>query len=611
MLEANERQAFLEALRPSVGEVFDFAIGTTFSLDLLSLLTTPVAFTLFEIDDGRDGRPDVERTVHLESLRRYSDRIAIFCQAGQTHVPSRYSPLFTYLEQSIIEVDPPNGGVFHPKVWVLRFKSEDGAFSYRLLSASRNLTFDRSWDVLVGLEGPLRDRQRGFAANKPLGDFLAALPKLAIRGPIPERVTAEIARFAADIRRVEFTPPAPFESFSFWAGGIGDSREWPFPKGPDRALIVSPFLSASTLNRIVDDADTSVLVSTAQSLQDVGPKGLRSFETVHVLTDLADADPTDEDSSASAEELSGLHAKLYVFDQGWNARLWTGSANATEAAFSKNIEFLVGFTGKKSACGVDVVLGPRQGATTLADLLVEYRFDSNAATAATKDEDTLLEEARGRLVKAGLRVVVESSGEAGPFFLRLSTSSGDVNFPAGPVEVRCRPLGVDSSRAVVISAASTDPRFGPLAIDGITSFFAFELSTGTGSNKKGASFVLNLPLEGAPSDRRERLLRWVLRDADGVARFILLLLAPDDADASFTDSILPSSSNGDSISNAGTSPQLFEQLVHALHRTPERLDAVARLVEELQKDPERGTLFPKDFELVWKPIWEARQGIRK
>ena len=45
-----------------------------------------------------------------------------------------------------------------------------------------------------------------------------------------------------------------------------------------------------------------------------------------------------------------LHAKLYVADDGWNAHLWTGSANATDAAFgeNENVEFLVQLTGKKA-----------------------------------------------------------------------------------------------------------------------------------------------------------------------------------------------------------------------------------------------------------------------
>ncbi len=55
--------------------------------------------------------------------------------------------------------------------------------------------------------------------------------------------------------------------------------------------------------------------------------------------------------------LVGLHAKVYVVDEGWNASVFTGSANATHAAFSANVEFLTQLRGKRSVCGVEAVLG--------------------------------------------------------------------------------------------------------------------------------------------------------------------------------------------------------------------------------------------------------------
>src|ERR1035438_845973 len=53
-----------------------------------------------------------------------------------------------------------------------------------------------------------------------------------------------------------------------------------------------------------------------------------------------------------AVQLHGLHAKLFVSDDGWYSHVWTGSANATIAAFERNVEFMVHLTGKKSSCGI-------------------------------------------------------------------------------------------------------------------------------------------------------------------------------------------------------------------------------------------------------------------
>ena len=55
MLEPESRLMLLDALRPPPGYRFDRAIGTTFTLDLVALLVTPVAFALFDVEIG--GRP--------------------------------------------------------------------------------------------------------------------------------------------------------------------------------------------------------------------------------------------------------------------------------------------------------------------------------------------------------------------------------------------------------------------------------------------------------------------------------------------------------------------------------------------------------------------------
>src|SRR5690348_18036565 len=204
MLRPDERQHLLELLRPPQGCTLDVAVGTTFSLDLISALMLPLSFAFFDWEHA-DGELVADPLALLEALRRYGDRFTIFCQTGQTRLPAKYPPLVTFLEPCIYEVEAPDAeGVFHPKVWALRFAAEDGATRYRLLCLSRNLTFDCCWDTVVALDGELTDRTNAIAANHPLGDFIAALPSLAVKSVTPKRRQA-IAKMADEIRRVRFT----------------------------------------------------------------------------------------------------------------------------------------------------------------------------------------------------------------------------------------------------------------------------------------------------------------------------------------------------------------------------------------------------------------------
>ncbi len=109
MLDPETRSHTLEILRPPQGYELDRAIATTFSLDLLALLTAPLAFTLFDWED-EVGRTTNDPLAILESLRRYADRISIFCQAGRIAVPKTHQ-LFSYLEDSIFQVTARRPGV--------------------------------------------------------------------------------------------------------------------------------------------------------------------------------------------------------------------------------------------------------------------------------------------------------------------------------------------------------------------------------------------------------------------------------------------------------------------------------------------------------------------
>ena len=56
---------------------------------------------------------------------------------------------------------------------------------------------------------------------------------------------------------------------------------------------------------------------------------------------------------------------------------------------------------------------------------------------------------------------------------------------------------------------------------------------------------------------------------------------------------------------------LFESLVKAVDRAPERLDHVATLIEDLGQDTDGQPLLPDGFLEIWEPIWAARKAIRR
>jgi len=629
MLEPQSRQLLLNAFHPPEGHRLDWAVGTTYSLDLLTILSAPVAFAFADWHD-KDGRPTIDPLALLKAVRQYADRICLFCQAGKIHVPRAYQPLLANLEESIIEATAPRGGSFHPKVWFLRYSSEDSSVTYRVLCLSRNMTFDRSWDTMLCLEGPLRDRIPAFSRNHPLGHFAEALPGMAVR-KLSSIWRQRVDQLAHEIRRVDLEVPAPFDDIAFWAFGLDDRAVWPFPDRMDQVLVVSPFVDDGFVERLAKHQAPMQLLSRPESLALLQPKTLEHFQSVWVLDDTTEPETADLEESEAGETrgdaahneadatqhedipLVGLHAKVYVADVGWNAHVWTGSANATRAATQRNVEMLVQLTAKRSVCGVGAILGQKDGSTgkrtaCLADLLRPYEaHDQPSADDQAKREF----ERKADLLACSLAAaspVAQCSPAGAPesFSLLLrATKRADVHVPEG-WELRAWPISlrgevgrfVDPSQACWV-------HFEKLSFDGLTSFFAFDVTSPADS--LGQRFVLNVPLVDAPTNRREHLLRTLLSDPGRVLRFLLLLLMDHDA-RDFATLFPPTSTDGKrSLIHSMFETTLFESLVRSLDREPSRIDHVAQVIHDLSQTPEGRQLLPKGFEDIWMPVWAVRR----
>lgn len=616
MFEPQDRMMLTEQLRPPPGYDLDAAIGTTFTLDLMALLVTPLSFALFDAGSGieyPDGEPSpagrADPIALLESLRRYADRMTIFCQAGRTAIPPKEQPLFSSLENSVVDVCAPGKKfLFHPKVWVLRFAPrEDGPIRYRLLNLSRNLTFDRSWDTSLVLDGVLPNRKRAVPLNRPLSEFLASLPAMAVQQPLDLSITERVNRAAEEVLRVEWELPLGADELRFLPRGLpGGKATW--PDMGRRTMIMSPFLGRGALEAISAPGSADVLVSRLESLQGLPNETLGCFEKIYYLNDAADLE-TDDDEEAPS--LQGLHAKVYITENGAETWIWTGSSNATEAGMNGNVEFLTGLKGRRSAWGIDSVLREIPGDRSMADLLVLFEADD---ADPIEEPDAGLRIAgdalRRALAEAGLSIKITPGDKAERFSLRVHGK-----LPAGKVisgtTLRCWPIRLGDTRAIGIGEAVAGKAFDVELIE-ISTFLAVEVQIKRGGRSLKERFVLNLPITGMPEGRDDAILRDILKDQARVLRLLLFLLSGDDP----RELARLLGAEHDQERKRSEAPgflglPLFENLLRSLHRDPRRLEYVSRLLGDLSRTPEGEALIPKDFIKIWEPVWRARKELKE
>src|SRR5690606_17179205 len=116
----------------------------------------------------------------------------------------------------------------------------------------------------------------------------------------------------------------------------------------------------------------TVVVSRIDEVEKLSPASLANIEA-YVLDAAAGVsnDAADEMTSAPPGTLGELHAKAYVLetDRHRKPRVLLGSANATDGAFSTNVEFMVEFVGAWKTFGIDAWLGSEEDPSPFRTML--------------------------------------------------------------------------------------------------------------------------------------------------------------------------------------------------------------------------------------------------
>jgi hypothetical protein len=632
MLSTEIRMIYLDELKPPEGYEFDRALATTFTLDLLALLMAPLTVSLFNVESKEEVLNDP--LLIVEALRKTAGSISIFCQEGYISVPKTDSLLYSYLEPSVIQVKPQIGnGIFHPKTWIMRFVSKDMPVLYRFLCLSRNLTFDRSWDTVLKLEGIVADREIGYGRNKSLYDFIDSLKNLAIIN-LNKDAKKNISIIQNEIRKVAFEVPDNFDDeLTFYPSGIdGHFKQRQFVDF-DRCLIISPFLTGDIVSNLSSRGNKNILISKSESLDTLDDnqyKSIKKTTDIFIMEEGAEepeeiVEETSDNSSsnlsnevngdvAHSNELRGLHAKLYIQEIGWNAEILTGSANATFPAFSgQNVEFMIGLNGKKSKVGIDRFIGNGKDSGSFMNLLRPYKRLGNIIEA--DDDITNLKEllniSKKALLRLCLKIIIHPNDDD-TYSLLINGNSKDNEIPQG-VTIKCYPITLKEQDAVLYNTAEENGFiFRSISLASLTTFIAFNVTAVSEKRKASESFVLNLPAEGMPEDRDKNILLKIIKDKNRFIRYLLLILSDNPNDILLDELLSATSEKRDNSLNGENEIFIFEnnipfleELVRAFSRSREKIERIQRLIEDIKSANYNEDIIPEHFEKTWVAFIEA------
>ena len=597
MLAPDNRALLLDALRPPPGCSLDRAVATTFTLDLETALMVPLAFAGFRFDENPD---PIEI---MEALRRMSERLDIFCQAGAISAARWPSDLVALLEKSIHEVKRPRPNrIFHPKVWALRFSDSSDEPCYRLVVLSRNLTASRSWDTVLWFDGQPQGRQP-IANNAPLGRLITALSDFAVVELPPDRGAA-LAELAEDLRRVHWELPDGVRQAHFHPIGIPRHRSFPVEEhfSGYRKLVISPFVRDGLIRRVITPrpSQKAALISRGEELGTLQPDTLESLD-VYELDPASQLSVDDDGEEKNRTFLTNLHAKLFVVERARLAHLFVGSANATEGAFSGNVEFLCELVGPVAKFGVDALVGDD---APLRSMLTPYVASDTPEVDQTGTVGRALE---GLLIdiaaQVGFRTTVTRQPDG--WVPRITADAELPQIPAG-TNITIAAYNRPAETCELYSGVPIDIELPPLEIADVTAFLQLTASRTDEGTVIERSTVVCSRLDGEPDDRYHEIFA---RQIDTPEKFMrLLALLMGFAAGSVLGNASGTGGWGGNWSTGG-GQGVLELLARALSENPVSIDHLATIVEHLRGSSGGMAILPPGWDDVWIPALEARRAM--
>lgn len=562
-------------LQPDVGYDVEFAVALTYTLDLEALLGVPISLGLLE---GMDSNLKDVPMFLLEGIRKSSDKVAIFCNPGGIKLPHKIQTVYSLLENSVFEVKANEISNFHPKMWFIKYSDDDGNAYIKIIVLSRNLTFDRSWDVSFAFTGRVeKHRSRSKNENIPLSDMLEYVKVYANKDKKDK--ISELQENILDVKEFELEPP--FESYEFMPIGIPGYRgaDLDLFDTHNELLVISPFLSDDIIERFNQSARHTRKIITRRS--SITKKTLDVFNnSVYVMKDII-VDGGDEESIEEWQR-QDIHSKLY-FKSGYDGNfLYLGSANASHNAFYNNVEFLIKLKFKPRNMSYKRFMG---------DFLPEedspFELVTNVEIKKKEEDDLYLKQIK-EIIWAIKDARVISNGTNYDIQVNFKKLNPDIKGKIAPL--------MRKNTYKEIEELTTLEK---LTITQISEFYVIKIGD--------KEVVVKINTKNIPKDRDDKIYQSIIKSKEDFYAYVSFLLGDSYAESAYElrEYIESRRLSDGKLKSNDNAVIIYEKMLQIIMDNPKKLKDIEAVMKRLDKD-----IVPEDFKNMYNTFILAAKKVK-
>lgn len=606
MLNPNDdRLDYGQVLAPPEGYILDFAVGTTYSLDLDALVGASIALGLSEDTDSDLMRNPI---CLLEALRTTGDKVALFCEAGQIHMSNSVTSLYILLEKMVIQVNTAKRkGIakypsFHPKFWLMKYVDENNNPLYRVVVLSRNLTFDRSWDITFCMDGIVNGRKT--LKTEPVIDFLSYLTGNLVADDNGKAKQKKMKAIMRELPYVHFQLNSKeFEDFEFLPVGIKNGNGG-FHSIEDKAfaplygesfheiLIMSPFLTGSVIkdfndrNTYINKSDY-MLFTRAMSIGKLKPEDCSNFRIFTMKDAVIDGESAISEDEPQIQK-QDIHAKVYMVRKYSDSYLYLGSLNASHNAMYGNVEFMMMLKSKNRYLNLTKLSESLFGGNEDAANNPFQEVSVNETVIADEEQEmqSVLEGYIKQISRMKPNALVSSNGENYDLTIHFD------RYESEKYEITVSPLLSNKTEKF-----AENIQFVSLQLTQLSEFYKFVITDGTRTVQR----VIIIPTDGLPEEREKAVVNSVVKDKECFYRYIAFLLGDNCVlSALEANNVIEQVYNGSTHNNSQI-PALYEKMLQTVATAPERFKEIDYLIKAISSDG----VIPEQFEELYNTFKKA------